>query len=227
MGKPNAGRFGFDAEQAAKYASEYSAWAAAAGRAGQAARAQAGPPHTWTAAALVKKTDLERRRRANSLRSAPRGIHSGVREGVQPEVPFMHEPRFRLERRADGRGLQEAPPEVAPCTSNRIWSMSSVQELVGRMRCAGCRKVGTLVVSEAHEKHFGLLSDVGLYCSGACKRVTLTLPTTARLAPSRKGGFGAAEINLRFNIGAAQAGMDRAGVNMLLDCTPSSRCTNQ
>jgi len=224
MSKPTKGQFGYSAAHAA----DYSAWASSAGQAGHAARAQAGPRRSWTAAALVKKHDLERRRRTNSLRSAPSGIHSGAREGAQPEVPFMHEPRFRLEPRADGRRrarMVEAPPEVAPCTSNRIWSMSAVQELAGRMRCSDCRKVGTLVVSQAHEKRFGLLSDVGLYCSGDCKRVTLTLPTTARLAPSRKGGFGAAEINLRFNIGAAQAGMDRNGVNMLLDCVDCPRFT--
>ena len=165
MVKPRQGQFGYNA----KFSSDYSEWGAAAGHSSLASRsAIAQSRASMTAEALAKKIDLERRRKSSSLRSSPRsGIQMEVREGRQSEVPFASDPKFKVEQRADGRKRQrmaKAPPETEPCEANRIWSMESVATLAGHMRCPGCKKIGGLVPSKAHERPFGLMSVVGLYC---------------------------------------------------------------
>ena len=130
-----------------------------------------------------------------------------MRSSVRKATPFDSEPQFRLAWRGDGRQLLKAPPETAVASGNRIVSMEAVQQMAQQMRCDGCRRLGTLVASAAHEVRHGLYSSVGLFCRGACRRVTATVPLTRLMDAGRKG-FGLAELNVRANIGAAQAGSD-------------------
>ena len=78
--------------------------------------------------------------------------------------------------RADGRHLQKAPLEAAVASGNRIASMEAMHQMASSMRCTGCKKYGTFVVSAAHEHVTGLRSEVGLYCGGACRKVTAAVP---------------------------------------------------
>ena len=193
---PNPGPFGYDERRAAAKAVQR----AAALRLGLTVQALAQPPPPMTAAALAKQIDLERRGRQDRLRSH-------VRSSVRKATPFDSEPQFRLAWRGDGRKLLKAPPETAIASGNRIVSMEAVQQMAQQMRCDGCRRLGTLVASAAHEVRHGLYSSVGLFCRGACRRVTATVPLTRLMDAGRKG-FGLAELNVRANIGAAQAGSD-------------------